>query len=106
MAAMPAFGLTAARFRSAEARSKPICAATIPQVTVGCTPEPVMRMPERTTLPPSLLVTASASSRSPAPSSGNLLGPSPVSSRCARFTSGCRLMRSIGTMASALPYFG
>ena len=45
-----------------EARWKPICAATMPQVTVGCTPDPVIMMPERTTLSPSRRVSAFAHS--------------------------------------------
>ena len=40
----------------------PSGAATMPQVTVGCTPEPVIMMPERTTLSPSYLVMALAQS--------------------------------------------
>ena len=69
---MPASGLTAAVLRSSLARWKPICVATMPQVTVGCTPEPVIMMPERVTLSPSRLVIFSAQSSSVVPSVGEL----------------------------------
>ena len=103
---MPASGLTPPVLRSAVARWKPICAATMPQVTVGCTPEPVIMMPERMTLSPSRLVIALAHSSSVLPSSGNLAGSRPASLTWSRLTSGWRLIRSIGTMKSWLSYFG